>query len=154
MMNTILTLKNVLILITLMVFSGFSSVENNGKPFKIDGKEVSVKIRFGKRPPNCPKFGLCTLSAELGLKDHIDATAYYDPSSSILSFSFGATQLLKIQPDKAEYFNNKKSVSLEENYSVPEEIKSALEMEKSNLQAGIHSLKKEGDTYTIYFKAV
>ncbi|MBK6364398.1 MAG: hypothetical protein IPG18_08420 [Saprospiraceae bacterium] len=113
--------------------------------------EVDVDVEFGRKKFDCTKFGICSVSGDVGPKSF--STLSYNTKSGQLVFKVKIEGLKANQPDKIQYFEGKKTVSIEEEWELPESLRLQLKMPaKFKCKVGSYALEKRGEFYFIGFK--
>ena len=103
--------------------------------------EVDVDVEFGRKKFDCTKFGICSVSGDVGPKSF--STLSYNTKSGQLVFKVKIEGLKANQPDKIQYFEGKKTVSIRLQLKMPAKFK---------CKVGSYALEKRGEFYFIGFK--
>jgi hypothetical protein len=95
------------------------------------GSVITIKIELGKKSlSNCPGFGFCSISIGLDYQDGMKSTLNYDADRATVIIGIPESELLRVQPGKLIYFKDKSSVVFTEDYTVPQEIITAVKANK------------------------
>lgn len=95
---------------------------------KLAGPHLELSIRFGRKKRDCDGFSICA-SLYLVFRSKSDfspATLGFNLNARILTLTFLHKDVEVAQPKKLSYLADKKFVTFEEEWEIPDEIQSAL----------------------------
>lgn len=114
--------------------------------------EGAGTITLGKKTNNCSGFGICNIAADKSNSPAGDMSCVfiYEEERGVFIIKISQTEILTKSADKSQYFQNKSSVIIEEDFTIPNDVISLLGISKSlTIKKGTHELISRAGFYEI-----
>lgn len=114
------------------------------------GIVIKTTLTIGRKSNNCSGFGICSISSSSSYTEGaINGIITVDEEGGNMTICIDKEDIEKVQPDKANYFDNKSTVVFAEDYSFPNEINIAAKVRNPIvIRKGEYSLTyKKGKYY-------
>ncbi len=101
--------------------------------FASAGIVIKITLTIGKKsqPATCPNFGFCEFIHCISYQDGlINGTLDVNEERSSMIVSIYEKDILKVQPDKIDYFKGKNYITFTEDFVLSSEINSAVRVKK------------------------
>jgi len=97
------------------------------------GVVIKISLSIGKKsqPATCPDFGICSFSLTNSYQDgSVNGTMDVSETRGSIIIAINEKDIQKVQPDKLVYFKDKSSLAFTEDFTMPDEIKTAVNSKK------------------------
>lgn len=115
--------------------------------------EGSGTITFGKKSSStCSGFGFCRMASDKTTtpKCEMNCMFKYDDVQRTFTIAISQTEITMKNPNLMQYFREKTSVTIEEDFLIPEEIRTLLSLTGNNvIKAGNYNLALKDGVYEI-----
>lgn len=117
----------------------------------LSGIVIKTTLTIGRKSNNCSGFGICSISSSSSYTEGaINGIITVDEESGNMTICIDKEDIEKVQPDKANYFNNKSTVVFAEDFSFPNEINIAAKVRNPIvIRKGEYSLTYKNGKYYI-----
>jgi len=117
----------------------------------LSGIVIKTTLTIGRKSNNCSGFGICSISSSSSYTEGaINGIITVDEESGSMTICVDKKDIEKVQPDKANYFDNKSTVVFAEDYSFPNEINIAAKVRNPIvIRKGEYSLTFKNGKYYI-----
>ena len=133
------------LLAILLIFSFFQSV----KAGPIEGAGT---ITLGKKSNNCSGFGICNIASDKSNSPvgNMSCVFIYEEEKGIFIIRINQSEIFTKSADKSHYFQNESSVTIEEDFIIPNDVISLLGISKNlTIKKGTHELISKAGQYEI-----
>lgn len=115
--------------------------------------EGAGTITFGKKSSSsCSGFGFCKMATDQSTspKGEMNCRFKYDAEQRIFVVAITQTEIAQKNPAMLQYFQNKSTVVLEEDFVLPNDVKTMLKAAADiNIKKGQYNLLEKNGTYEI-----
>ncbi|MEA5110870.1 MAG: hypothetical protein VB072_10615 [Lentimicrobium sp.] len=117
------------------------------------GIVIKTTLTIGRKSNNCSGFGICSISSSSSYTEGaINGIITVDEESGSMTICIDKEDIEKVQPDKANYFNNKSTVVFAEDFSFPNDINIAAKVRNPLvIKKGEYDLTYKNGKYYIEF---
>lgn len=115
------------------------------------GIVINTTFTIGRKSQNCAGLGICSATSTTVNNDgSINGSLDLNVDRGSLIISINRSDLINVQPEKLAYFENKSEVTFAEDFTFPEEIKTALQLSTQLiLKKGAYNISLKNGKYCI-----
>jgi len=117
------------------------------------GIVITIKLDIGRKNHNCTGIGVCSIQINSSYADGIvNGTVDFNPAEGTMILGIYEKDILSVQPDKIVYFKNKKTVTFDEDFTLPSEFNIQTKISKPLIiKKGVYPITYKNGMFFIEF---